>query len=33
MYSHEEKNKGGFTFSGKKQRDDSTLSPGPGAYE
>lgn len=33
MYSHEEKMKGGFTFSNKKARNDSTLSPGPGAYD
>ena len=33
MYSYEEKRKGGFTFSGKKARDDSTIAPGPGSYE
>lgn len=33
MYTHEEKKKGGFTFSGKKARDDSTIGPGPGGYE
>ena len=33
MYSYEEKKKGGFTFSGKKARDDSTIGPGPGGYE
>lgn len=33
MYSQEERKKGGFTFSGKQARNDSTLSPGPGAYD
>lgn len=33
MYSHEEKRNGGFTMSAKKDRDDSTLGPGPGGYD
>ena len=33
MYTHEEKKKGGFTFSGKKARDDSTIGPVPILYE
>lgn len=33
MYSHEEKNKGGFTIGSKNARDDSTIGPGPGGYE
>ena len=33
MYDHEEKRKGGFTMSGKKERNDSTIGPGPGGYD
>ena len=33
MYSYDEQKKGGFTISGKKTRDDTTLGPGPGGYE
>ena len=33
MYSQEERKKGGVSFAGKKERDDTTIGPGPGAYE
>lgn len=32
MYNYDDKKKGGFTFGGKKARDDSTITPGPGMY-